>query len=156
MGYTIVTKAHSGQTTARLLRGVETKAVWRMVGKNAEALYVGEQQIAEGAYALQALLVRYTLPERQRASTLLYYGDSPSPSELALWFEHYNARQIVEAGIKEGKQVFTLRRPLIRSRYGMQLQELLSTFAANFVRWAAGWLRSERPKRRSCMCRIRV
>lgn len=143
MGYTIVTKAHSGQTTARLLRGVQAKAVWKVVGKNAEALYVGEQQIAEGAYALHALLVRYKLPEGQRATTLLYYGDSPPPSDLALWFEHYNARQNIEAGIKEGKQVFTLRRPLIRSRYGMQLQELLSTFAANFVRWAAAWLREQ-------------
>lgn len=143
MGYTIVTKAHSGQTTARLLRGVQAKAVWKMVGKNAEALYVGEQQIAEGAYALHALLVRYKLPEGQRATTLLYYGDSPPPSDLALWFEHYNARQNIEAGIKEGKQVFTLRRPLVRSRYGMQLQELLSTFAANFVRWAAAWLREQ-------------
>ena len=143
MGYTIVTKAHSGQTTARLLRGVQAEAVWSVVGKNAEALWVGEQQIAQGAYALHALLLRYKLPEGQRATTLLYYGDSPPPSDLALWFEDYNARQNIEAGIKEGKQVFTLRRPLVRSRYGMQLQELLSTFAANFVRWAAAWLREQ-------------
>lgn len=141
MGYTILTKAHSGQTTQRLLRCVEAEAVWTPVGKNAEALSVGPQLIAEGAYALHALLVRYQLPEAQRATTLLYYGDTPPPSDLALWFGQYNARQIIEAGIKEGKHVFTLRRPLVRSPYGMQLQELLSTFAANFVRWAAGWLR---------------
>jgi hypothetical protein len=55
----------------------------------------------------------------------------------------YNARQIIEAGIKEGKQVFGLRRPLVRSPVGMQVQELLGTFAANFVRWAALWLRQQ-------------
>lgn len=143
MGYTILSKAHSGQTTQRLLRQVGAEAVWTRVGSNAEALSVGPQLIAEGPYALDALLVRYQLPERQKATTLLYYGDSPPPRDLALWFGQYNARQIIEAGIKEGKQVFTLRRPLVRSPYGMQLQELFSTFAANLVRWAAAWLRSQ-------------
>jgi hypothetical protein len=143
LGYTIVTKAHSGQTTTRLLRRYAGAPGWRRVGANASALYVGPQQIAAGPYALHALLVRYQLPEAQRATTLLYYGDSGPPDDLAVWFEQYNARQIIEAGIKEGKQVFGLRRPLVRSEVGMQVQELLGTFAANFVRWAAAWLHQQ-------------
>jgi hypothetical protein len=55
----------------------------------------------------------------------------------------YNGRQIMEAGIKEQKEVFTMRRPLVRSRYGLQLQEQFSVFAANFVRWAAQWAQEQ-------------
>jgi hypothetical protein len=49
----------------------------------------------------------------------------------------------MEAGIKEQKGVFTMRRPLVRSRFGLQLQEQFSVFAANFVRWAAHWAREQ-------------
>ena len=45
----------------------------------------------------------------------------------------------MEAGIKEQKGVFTMRRPLVRSRSALALQEAFSVFAANFVRWAAQW-----------------
>ena len=36
-----------------------------------------------------------------------------------------------------------MRRPLVRSRFGLQLQEQLSVFAANLVRWAAEWVREQ-------------
>ena len=49
----------------------------------------------------------------------------------------------MEAGIKEQKAVFTMRRPLVRSRVGLQWQEQFSVFAANFVRWAAQWAREQ-------------
>jgi hypothetical protein len=74
-------------------------------------------------------------------STLLYYGDRPPPQPLKDWFSGYNARQTIEAGIKEGKGVFRLRHPLVRSPFGMLIQEQFSLFAANFVRWAAQWAR---------------
>lgn len=35
-----------------------------------------------------------------------------------------------------------MRRPLVRSPIGMQLQEALALFAANFVRWAAAWIQA--------------
>jgi hypothetical protein len=57
------------------------------------------------------------------------------------WFQQYNARQVIEAGIKEQQGVLTMRRPLVRSPIGMQIQEQVSLFAANVVRWAAQWLR---------------
>ena len=49
----------------------------------------------------------------------------------------------MEAGIKEQKGVFTLQRPLVRSAFGLQLQEQFSVFAANCVRWAAPWTREQ-------------
>lgn len=37
--------------------------------------------------------------------------------------------------------MFTMRRPLVRSPIGMEVQEAFALFAANFVRWAAAWVR---------------
>ena len=142
MGYSVLSKAYSGHTTSRLQRTVEPEAHWSRVGSNAEALSVGRYQVGEGAYGLSALQVRYQLPEGWRYTTLLYYDEQPAP-EPKEWFRHYNGRQTVEAGIKENKAVFTMRRPLVRSPIGMQLQEAFALFAANFVRWAACWVREQ-------------
>lgn len=142
LGYMVLTKVHSGHTTRRLQRGIDEAAVWERVGTNAEALALGEQRIGAGRYALQALQVRYQLPQVVRHTTLLYYADTPPPP-AAVWFGQYNGRQVIEAGIKENKGVFSMRRPLVRSEYGMQLQEQFALFGANFVRWAAEWARAQ-------------
>lgn len=140
LGYSVLTKVHSGHTTTRLQRAIPSDATWTQVGANAEAVPLGPQRVGDGRYALEALQVRYYLPTEQRHTTLLYYGDEPvaPPAE---WFGQYNGRQVVEAGIKENKGVFTMRRPLVRSPIGMQIQEQCALFAANFVRWAAAWAR---------------
>ncbi len=138
MGYVVYTKAHNGQTTARLHRQLDPAAAWSRVGRNAEAVALPQQHIAECPYRLEALLVRYHLPTGLSYTTLLYYGDRPPPN-LKAWFGGYNARQTIEAGIKEGKSVFPMRRPWVRSPIGLQLQEHFSRFAANFVRWTARW-----------------
>lgn len=143
LGYTVLTKVHSGHTTSRLQRAIADDAPWMPVGANAEALALGPQRMGDGRYALEALQVRYYLPTEQRQTTLLYYGDRPAPPP-AEWFGQYNGRQVVEAGIKENKGVFTMRRPLVRSPIGMQIQEQCALFAANFVRWAAAWAREQR------------
>jgi len=142
LGYTVLTKVHSGHTTGRLQRSIPADATWERVGANAEALALGPQRIGDGRYALQALQVRYQLPQGLRHTTLLYYDDAP-PAAPAAWFAHYNGRQVIEAGIKENKGSFTLRRPLVRSAIGMQIQEQFALFAANFVRWAAAWAREQ-------------
>jgi hypothetical protein len=142
MGYTVLTKVHSGHTTRRLQRTVDSEAVWTEVGANAEALALGPQGVGEGRARLEALQVRYALPTGWRYTSLLFYGEGPPPEPKA-WFEQYNGRQTVEAGIKENKGVFTMRRPLVRSPVGMQLQEAFALFAANFVRWAAAWVQSQ-------------
>jgi len=86
------------------------------------------------------MLVRYHLPDRMRYTTLFYYDES-SPPPLPEWFARYNARQTIEAGIKETKSVFTLDHHLVRSPIGMQIQEQFALFGANFVRWAAAWVK---------------
>jgi hypothetical protein len=139
MGYVVYTKVHNGQTTDKLRRRLAATASWQRVGRNAEAVYLAQQQIAKCPYVWEALLVRYHLPAGEHYTTLLYYGDTPPPQDLKTWFTRYNARQTIEAGIKEGKSVFPMRRPWVRSPFGLQVQEQFSRFAANFVRWAARW-----------------
>ena len=142
MGYTVLTKVYSGHTTSRLQRSIDPEAQWSRVGSNAEALTLERYEVGEGAYGMEALQVRYQLPEGWRYTTLVYYDEQPAPGPKE-WFAHYNGRQTLEAGIKENKAVFTMRRPLVRSPIGMQLQEAFALFGANFVRWAAGWVREQ-------------
>jgi hypothetical protein len=85
-----------------LRRALPAHAQWAVVGKNAEAVAMGPYQQHECPYPLQAMLVRYHLPEKIGYITLFYYGDSPPPA-LPDWFDGYNARQTIEAGIKEEK-----------------------------------------------------
>ncbi|HLF27393.1 MAG TPA: hypothetical protein VJG32_13750 [Anaerolineae bacterium] len=139
MGYVVYTKVHNGKTTDKLRRHWAATTPWQRVGRNAEAVYLPHQAVAECPYALDALLVRYHRPAGELYTTLLYYGETPPPQDLRAWFTRYNARQTLEAGIKEGKGVFPMRRPWVRSPFGLQLQEQFSRFAANFVRWAARW-----------------
>jgi hypothetical protein len=68
-----------------------------------------------------------------------FYYDQRPPPALPTWFNRYNGRQTIEAGIKEAKGVFTLKRHLVRSPIGMQLQEQFALFGANLARWAAAW-----------------
>lgn len=140
MGYTLLTKAHSGNTADSLRRRLPTQTSWTRVGRNAEAVAMGDYYQNDCPYPLQAMLVRYHLPDETRYTTLFYYDEAPPPA-LAAWFAGYNGRQTIEAGIKEEKAVFTLKRHLVRSPIGMQLQEQFALFGANFMRWAAAWVK---------------
>jgi hypothetical protein len=140
MGYTVLTKAYHGSTAGSLRQHVSPQANWIRVGANAEALSMGDYLHNDCPYPLQAMLVRYYLPDEIRHTVLFYYDEDPPPA-LADWFTGYNARQTIEAGIKEEKSVFTLKRHLVRSPIGMQLQEQFALFGANFVRWAAAWVK---------------
>ncbi len=62
---------------------------------------------------------------------------------LSGWFQQYNGRQTIEAGIKESKQVFYLHHLKVRSEPAIALQEAFVLFAANFIRWASHWLEAQ-------------
>lgn len=140
MGYVVLTKAHHASISQSLRQRLVDPLAWTRVGRNAEAVNMGDYSQHDCPYPLQAMLIRYHLPDELRHTTLLYYADTPPPA-LPHWFHSYNARQTIEAGIKEEKGVFTLKRHLVRSPIGMQLQEQFALFAANFVRWAAAWVK---------------
>jgi hypothetical protein len=81
--------------------------------------------------------------EDSQVQRAVSFGADPVTQDLPLWFDTYNGRQTIEAGIKEGKQVFQLHRLKVRSEPAIYLQEQFVIFAANFIRWATHWLAQE-------------
>lgn len=61
--------------------------------------------------------------------------------DLPAWFGVYNHRQTIEAGIKETKQVFYLNCLKVRSEPAIYVQEAMTIFAANFIRWSSVWIK---------------
>lgn len=140
MGYLVYTKAYGDKSTQALRRRLPATATWTRVGKNAEAVLLSERFLAHCPYPLELALVRFLTPKGELFAVLVRYRDDGHAEDLTSWFAHYNARQIIEAGISEGKGVLTLRKPLVRSPAGLALQLHFALFAANFIRWAARWM----------------
>ena len=141
LGYIVYTKAHNAQVAASLLAQLEPGARWTPVGRNAELLGRGQQQVTNCPYPLTVAVERFHTPEQVKHSALLAYRDDGRELTLPAWFAFYNARQTIEAGIKESNVVFQMHPLKMRSSGGIALQEQFALFAANFVRWAAVWLR---------------
>jgi len=116
------------------------ETVWTQVGNNAEMLTWKDMQLQNCAYPLDIALERFYTGKTQKHSALAHFGDTPVTTDLPAWFGEYNARQTIEAGIKETKQVFYLHRLKVRSEPAIYLQEAMTIFAANFIRWATVWI----------------
>lgn len=140
MGYLAYTKAHNAQVTASLLNQLTPDRPWTKVGKNADMIACDQQPIANCPYPLSLALERFHTPSGLKHSTLIAYRDDDQTLPLPAWFDFYNARQLIEAGIKESNVVFKMHPLKMRSPAGIALQEQFALFAANFVRWAAAWL----------------
>jgi hypothetical protein len=141
MGYLVYTKAHNAQVALSLLPKLAPDATWTQVGQNADMIACGQQLIAHCPYPLTLALERFHTPTGLKHSTLIAYRDDGQSLTLPAWFDFYNARQLLEAAIKETNVVFKMHPLKMRSPGGIALQEQFSLFAANFVRWAAPWLR---------------
>ena len=74
---------------------------------------------------------------------LVHYGPQPVTHDLVAWFDFYNGRQTIEAGVKEGKHVFEMHHLKVRLAAGLVIQEEFAVLAANLVRWAAAWLHEQ-------------
>jgi hypothetical protein len=141
MGYIIYTKAFNAQVAAKLRGKVQSGNRWTRVGKNADMIAWQEQYINGCPYPLTVALERFHTPKKQKHSTLIVYRDDGQQLTLPAWFNFYNGRQTIEAGIKETNVVFKMHPLKMRSRGGIALQEQFVLFAANFVRFATVWLR---------------
>ncbi len=142
MGYEVYTKPYSHQVTTALKKEADHVS-WVRVGHNAEMAAWTDRSVATCPYPLDVALERFFTGSTLKYSTLLHYGDRPVTTDLPGWFQDYNARQTIEAGIKEGKSVFRMSHFKVRSAAGLFLQEHFAAFAANFVRWAAHWLSTQ-------------
>ena len=140
MGYELYTKPFSTWLTSRLKRRVQQDTQWTRVGANAEMVAWKAERFPDFPYPLDVALERFHTGQTQRHTTLIHFGCDPVTTDLPGWFQRYNARQLIEAGIKEGKNIFAMHHLMVRSAPAIFLQEQLAVFAANFVRWAARWL----------------
>jgi hypothetical protein len=140
MGYEVYTKPYTSWLKSRLQQRINAKTAWVRVGKNATMTAWSAVRLDDFPYPLDLALEHFQTKDGLRASVLLHFGPTPVTADLTNWFTHYNRRQIIEAGIKEGKQVFQMHHLKVRSEAALYLQEHFATFAANLVRWAAVWL----------------
>jgi hypothetical protein len=146
MGYEVYIKPYGTWLKACLEQQVNTETSWQQVGHNAEMTAWAAMTAQDFPYPLDVALERFYTGDSQRRSVLLHYGQDSVTTDLPGWFHTYNGRQTIEAGIKEGKQVFQMHHLKVRSKAALFLQEHLAAFAANFVRWAAHWLTTQCPQ----------
>jgi hypothetical protein len=143
MGYEVYTKPYSHQVVQSMRQHLPDDADWEQVGANAEMVQPAVRKLAGCPYPLDIALERFHTGKTIKHSVLLHFGEDKVSENLPDWFEHYNSRQTIEAGIKEGKGVFSLHRLKVRSAPAIYLQEQFVIFAANFIRWATRWLTHE-------------
>ncbi|TMD44084.1 MAG: hypothetical protein E6I93_18975 [Chloroflexi bacterium] len=143
MGYDLYTKPHSHTVVTALKRRVNDTTPWTPVGANAELVAWPALQLMNCPYPLDVALERFYTGKTLKYSALFHFGSEPVTEHLPGWFEQYNGRQTIEAGIKESKQVFYLHHLKVRSEPAIALQETFVLFAANFIRWASHWLQAQ-------------
>jgi hypothetical protein len=110
MGYEIYTKAHNHHWVDFLKKRTTPETSWERVGANAEMVAWQNMTLKHCPYPLDVGLERFYSGETIQHSALLHFGADPVTLNLPEWFKHYNDRQIIEAGIKETKQVFYLHK----------------------------------------------
>ena len=143
LGYEVYTKPYGTWLKADLQRCTSATTDWTRVGKNAEMVAWAAQPVSKCPYPLDVALERFYAGETLRYSALIHYGQDAVTTNLPAWFGDYNGRQTIEAGIKEGKNVFQMHHLKVRAEAALYLQEEFAAFAANLVRWAAHWLTTE-------------
>jgi len=143
LGYDIYSRPYNQKVKLALLRRTSAASEWIHVGANAEMVAWPAQRLKGCPYPVDIALERFYTGKTLRYGVLLHFGADQVTVDLPAWFAHYNARQTVEAGIKEGKGVFQMHHLKVRSAPALWLQEQFAAFAANFIRWAARWLSTQ-------------
>jgi hypothetical protein len=143
LGYDLETKSGNDGLVQALRKQVSDATVWTRVGKNAEMIGWTNYTIHTCPYPLTVALERFSTPRGRLHAVLIRNQETPQTPcpDLAAWFQAYNARQTIEAGNKEEKTTFKVQHLMSRSAAGIEIQALLTVFAANFVRWASVWVR---------------
>jgi hypothetical protein len=152
MGYETYSKPYGTWLTGLLAKmSAERPDDWQTVGKNAEMLAWKSVTLEDFPYPLDLGYERFWQGQadgqpKLAFSGLLHFGSTPVTDNLPAWFHDYNARQTIEAGNKETRQVFQAHHIKVRSLPAMRLQEHFALFCANFVRFAAHWLAEQCPQ----------
>lgn len=144
LGYDVETKSGNPAILDALRNRVTAETIWTPVGKNAEMVAWTDYYSNTCPYSLVVGLERFHTPQGKLHAVLVRYQDETPVTgpDLVQWFHDYNGRQTVEAGNKEEKTVFKVQHLMSHSPAGIEIQALLTVFAANFVRWADQWVRA--------------
>jgi len=145
MGYEVYTRPYGNWLLTRL-KHLAGEQAWLRVGSNAEMITWKQMQLKDFPYPLDLALQRFHTGEKLKHTLLLHYGTDPVTTDPSGWFTFYNARQTMEAGIKEGKGTFAMRYLKVRSNPALYLQEQFGRFAANFVRFSSQWAAEQCPQ----------
>ncbi len=146
MGYEVYSKPYGNWLSGVLAKKSAEQENWQRVGSNAEMKAWKDTSLPAFPYPLDLGSTRFWTGKSYRFSGLLHFGKRDVTTDLPAWFHDYNARQTIEAGNKEARQVFEAHHLKVRSRPALHLQEHLALFAANFVRFAALWLADQCPQ----------
>jgi hypothetical protein len=146
LGYEVYTKPHGNWLSGVLRERAENTDTWERVGKNAEMVAWPQVQLEDCPYPLDLACQRFWTDKSYLYAGLLHFGNDDVVTHLPEWFHYYNARQTIEAGNKELRQVFEVHHLKVRSAPALQLQEHFALFTANFVRFASHWLADQCPQ----------
>jgi len=105
MGYEVYTKPYGTWLSGVLAHKSAEQEDWQRVGANAEMMAWKGVHMEDFPYPLDLGYQRFWTGKAYRFSGLLHFGPHEVTADLPGWFHTYNARQIIEAGNKEGKQV---------------------------------------------------
>jgi len=143
LGYEVDTKSANDALVQALCSRVTADQEWTRVGKNAEMVGWTNYEASTCPYPLTVGLERFHTPKGVLHAVLIRSQERPVTAcpDLPAWFHDYNARQTIEAGNKQEKTTFKVQHLMSRSPAGIQIQAMLTVFAANFVRWADEWIR---------------
>jgi len=140
MGYELYTIAHNGKITPALRKAVSSNDRWAQAGSRTQALDTDCQKLGDCPYPLRLTLLRWSLGDTFKYSTLISFSDFEELPTADL-FPAYHERQDVEAGIKQGKGTFSFTKLRVRSPAGIRLLgHFALVFWPNFIRWAADWM----------------
>jgi hypothetical protein len=143
LGYDVDTKSANDAMVQALRQRVRADQDWTRVGKNAEMIGWTNYSMNTCPYPLTVGLERFHTPKGRLYAVLLRSQAGPEAvcPDLPQWFHDYNARQTIEAGNKEEKTTFKVQHLMSHSPAGIEIQAMLTVFAANLVRWADEWIR---------------
>jgi hypothetical protein len=135
-GYDFVARAHNEQVALRLR--LEEGLAWVKVSKNGYLAESRQTRVGQSPYPFRLFASKQWWGDKrpERWSALIV-----SPSlEIKAWPTRrigvfYNARQIIEAGTKEGKGLFASRHLPTRHQAGIAFYQELVLLAQNLVRW---------------------
>lgn len=141
MGYEVYTKVNNNMNVQVLHKALVDPQAWQPVGETAQMQSRRHYKPDKFCYAVDVGLERfYVGKEAPKPGVLLHFGPDPVTADCQSWFDFYNHRQMIEAGIKESKGIFYLHRFKVRSAPAIFLQQTFVLFAANLIRWANEWI----------------